>query len=85
MDKYSWRIGINQVLEELNEKLIFCTLSEEELDKEFDNSYGSTEGKEFTAWTENYVLFPVQYDGSEWVDWTYRNPGKNNITKHIGG
>lgn len=42
------------------------------------------------AFTENYVLFPVEYDGSEWVGFVPRNPKNKNEkwvepTGHYGG
>ena len=53
---------------------IFCTLPEEEMRKEFDGSYGIAEGKPFTAWGENWVYFPLEYDGSERIGRAPRNP-----------
>jgi len=60
------------------------TLSEEELDREFDDGFGSAEGTPFTAWGEKYVYFPGVYDGAEWVDCAPRNPC-DEITDHVGG
>ena len=61
-----------------------CTLTEEELDVEFDNGYGGSNGKPFTMWTKNCVYFPVVYDGAEWAGSVPRNPC--NIAKsHVGG
>lgn len=64
--------------------LIACTLSEEELIKEFDSGYGGAEGKDFTAWSEKYVYFPVCYDGAEWVERAPRNPC-DEACGHAGG
>ena len=61
-----------------------CTISEDELKREFDGGYGGTEGEPFFAWSENYVYFPVCYDGAEWVDRVPRNPS-NEKPKHFGG
>jgi hypothetical protein len=73
-DKVTWKILIDEVLEELNEPLIASTLSPEELNREFDCGYGLKEGVPFTAWSENWVLFPIDYDGSESVGRAPRNP-----------
>jgi len=64
--------------------IIFCTLSDEEMKEVFDSGYGGTQGKPFTAWTENRVYFPVMYDGSEWVGSAPRNPCEER-THHQGG
>lgn len=61
-----------------------CTLSEEEMDIVFDDGFGIEEGLAFTAWTDDYVYFPLCYDGSEWVGSVPRNP--NGVsTMHLGG
>lgn len=54
--------------------LEFCTLSEDELDVEFDNDLGVVEGKPFVAHTLGYVYFSFSYDGSEWVNYVPRHP-----------
>ena len=61
-----------------------CTLSEEEMDIVFDDGFGLEEGLAFTAWTDDYVYFPLCYDGSEWVGSVPRNP-KLVSTRHQGG
>ena len=63
---------------------LICTLADKEMDKKFDRGFGDSEGKPFTAWTENRVYFPCTYDGYEWVDSVPRNPCDEK-TKHIGG
>jgi hypothetical protein len=60
------------------------TLSNEELNREFINGFGSTDGTPFTAWGENYVYFPICYDGAEWVGSAPRNPS-DEVTEHLGG
>lgn len=67
-----------------DDKIIACTLTEEELLEEFHTGYGSIEGKAFTAWGEKYVYFPICYDGAEWVGKAPRNPC-NEATEHMGG
>lgn len=66
------------------ENIIGSTLTDTELDFEFNSGYGSEEGKPFTLWTKDYVYFPVQYDGAEWVGRTPRNPN-GEPTCHQGG
>lgn len=60
------------------------TLSTEELKVKFNDGYGTSEGKDFTAWSDNYVYFPVVYDGAEWVGYVARNVCDTK-TKHWGG
>lgn len=60
------------------------TLTNEEMEIEFHDGYGSSEGKPFTVWTKNTVYFPVVYDGAEWVGSVSRNPD-GNPTDHQGG
>ena len=66
------------------DKIISCTLTDDELIVEFYDGYGGSEGKSFTAWSEKYVYFPVVYDGAEWVGKAPRNPC-DEATDHVGG
>lgn len=66
------------------DEIIVCTLSDDELLKEFNSGYGGSEGKPFTAWSKKYVYFPVVYDGAEWVGRAPRNPC-DEATNHQGG
>ena len=59
------------------------TLAEAELDTQFNNDSGLSEGDPFTAWGEKYVYFPVVYDGAEWVSFAPRNPCDIK-TEHVG-
>lgn len=52
-------------------------------DEEFDAAWGYAEGQAFTLWTEQRVYFPVEYDGSEWVESVPRNPC-DKPARHIG-
>ena len=82
----TWRILINAEASRHNDILdscFKCTLSESELDQKFNTGYGTIEGLTFTAWSNNRVYFPVQYDGSEWCGSVVRNPD-NNPTNHLG-
>ncbi len=60
------------------------TLTSEQLVAEFDSGWGGTEGEPFTVWSKRRVYFPVQYDGSEWVDSVSRDPD-GKPTSHLGG
>jgi hypothetical protein len=83
----TWRKEILIVMEEnkdLDINNYVCTLTEEELDIEFDDSYGMTNGLPFTLWTTWWVYFPLCYDGSEFCGSVSRNPTKIP-TRHQGG
>ena len=54
------------------------------LNRQFDRSYGLTEGRRFCIWTTHFVYFPICYDGSEWVGSVSRNPNGRPIG-HQGG
>lgn len=71
-----------EMLEQLPEgaELINCTLTPEEMQVEFDSGYGLAKGQPFLAWSRNFVFFPSEYDGSEWVSAAPRNPG-DTVTK----
>jgi hypothetical protein len=83
----NWRKEIDNALrcnKECWRDIYECTLTQEELNKEFDPGYGGEEGLPFTVWTKDYVYFPACYDGSEWVAWVHRNPD-GHATSHVGG
>lgn len=54
------------------------------LDVEFDDGYGSAEGPDVLVWTEEYVYFPVTYDGAESLSSAPRNP-RAEPQHHSGG
>ena len=88
----SWSKAIEEVCNHLGEEVVSSNpdMGDESMTKEFDFGYGGTKGVPFVAFTENYVLFPLKYDGSEWVGCVPRNPvdWDGNIvgpTKHHGG
>jgi hypothetical protein len=60
------------------------TLSDAELDQEFDDGYGAAQGKPFTAWSKTRVYFPVVYDGAESVGSVPRDPCDEAV-EHFGG
>lgn len=82
----NWYDELKAAIEEAGDDFgqMSCTLSNDELKAEFDSGYGSTEGRPFTAWTHNWVYFPVQYDGAEWLGRAPRNPC-DIATEHQGG
>jgi len=82
----TWRKMFKEVFQETGDTFdgVEMTLSEKDLDVRFDAGYGLSEGKAFTAWSRNYVYFPVVYDGAEWIDYVPRNPN-GEATNHIGG
>ena len=87
LGKTTWRLLLAEAMEGRGESmadLVSITLSDEQLDKRFDDGYGGNEGEPFTAWTANTVYFPIVYDGAEWVGSVSRNPD-GKPTKHQGG
>ena len=64
--------------------IVSSTLTEQQLDRPFDDGYGGVEGEAFTIWTTNHVYFPIKYDGCEWVGSVARNPN-GRATRHQGG
>lgn len=82
----TWRREIQACMNfhgETFDDVVACTLSDEELDREFNSSYGSTDGSPFTLWTEKRVYFPACYDGYEWADSAPRNPCDEAMS-HVG-
>ena len=83
----TWKELIELSLKQHNESwsdVAHSTLTEDELNRRFDCSFGGTEEVAFTLWTTNRVYFPVQYDGSEWCESVPRNPCDDK-TYHLGG
>ena len=83
----TWREELIDALEKRDEcwsDIESSTLTDDELDKEFDCGYGGSEGKPFTVWTVNTVYFPWVYDGAEGVAWVSRHPD-GKATDHVGG
>lgn len=82
-----WREMIVEAMGEAGETMddmVATTLTDAEMDAEFDRGFGGSEGCAFTLWTANRVYFPVVYDGSEWVGSVPRNPCPE-ATEHQGG
>jgi len=83
----TWRKELRSALEKNDETfdhIVECTLTNKQLDEEFDKDYGLEEGVPFTCWTFRRVYFPACYDGKEWVESVPRNPC-GEATRHIGG
>lgn len=83
----TWKEMITASLESANESwedVEACTLTIGELNRSFDDGWGSPEGSPFTLWTKNRVYFPICYDGAEWVESVPRQPC-NEATSHLGG
>jgi len=88
MSKTTWYKLIKDEMKSNNEddnvRYISTFSNHAELIEEFDDGFGGTEGKPFTLWTENFVYFPLCYDGAEWCGSIARNP--NDLpTEHQGG
>lgn len=86
----SWRQVISEHLlshGENEDDIVFSTLSDAEMDRQFDPRRGWEMHYGFRAWTHSRVLFPVVYEGSEWVASVPRNPDLDPDTDvdHVGG
>ena len=78
----NWKRILNECAN--GDNIIECTLTEEELLEDFDDGYGGIESKEFTAWSERWVYFPICYDGAVWAGRAPRNPCDYKCP-HMGG
>ncbi len=54
--------------------IIACTLSNTELNLEFDNRLGHTNSVQFNAWSKNYVYSSDDYDRTNRIVRAPRNP-----------
>ena len=86
VDDVTWRELIAKEMSARGDlgPIVACTLSDDEMDAGFDDSWGMSSGRPFTAWTERRVYFPAVYDGREWVASAPRNPC-DEATRHVGG
>lgn len=83
----TWRKLITKTMVCVGESwgdVVDSTLTDAQLDKDFDDGYGGSCGHPFTLWTVHRVYFPVVYDGAEWVGSVPRNPCDEK-TRHVGG
>jgi len=55
--------------------VVSSTMSTDQMEMTFDNSYGVPECSPFVVWTKARVYFPVCYDGHISVETVPRNPG----------
>lgn len=86
-DMTTWKAEIEAAIisDGGNPDEMITTLSEDELNREFDESYGIEKGAPFTAWCGDWVYFPICYDGSEWVGHAPRNPCAIAMSHQGGG
>ena len=78
----NWRDKLVEAFQETGDdfNVMKTTLTDEELVKEFDDDLSSyfldediPEGKEFTAWGETYVYFPIMCNCTESIGFAPRN------------
>ncbi len=90
----TWRTLIQSTMDENKDEAhltqMINTLSQEELDIKFDNSFGGLHGKPFLAYSPDYVYFPIMYDGAEWAGSAPRHPHNQEYERreplnHQGG
>lgn len=85
-DMTSWRLELDAAMEQSDPGPIVAIAPPGiDLDKKFDGGYGGPKGEPVLIWTERYVYFPVQYDGSEWLGRAPRNPRPEPQGHHGGG
>jgi len=87
MSTITWRSVLIEALTTHGEvwgDIVSSTLTDEQLDRTFDDGWGGAKGGPFMVWTANWVYFPACYDGSEWVASVSRHPD-GHATNHIGG
>lgn len=82
----TWTLQLDMTRKECHDEtpIVACTLSDEGMNRPFDNGYGVTCGDHFTAWSEKRVYFPICYDGAEWVGSAPRHPCAEAL-EHQGG
>jgi hypothetical protein len=54
-----------------------------DLDREFDDGFGSEEGVPFRAYSRKWIYFVTEYDGAEYVRYMPRNPGSGVTPYHF--
>lgn len=62
-----------------------CTLTDEQLKQTYPDTNFYSYCQAFTAWGENWVYFPVGYDGYVWVGAVPRNPCETATEPQGGG
>ena len=76
----TWRKLIKQQMDRNSDTMVYCTLTEAELDVDFDRDFGLAEGIPFTAWGDSHVYFPLEHDGYECVGSAPRNPCDTSLS-----
>lgn len=56
----------------------FSDVPDSVLDQEFYSGYGTQQVPSFLAWSENYVYYVHEYDGSTGLLWVPRHPHEQN-------
>lgn len=80
----TWRELLNEAMREaLDHRPITVAPSEDVLDVEFDDGFGTPKGPSVLVWTEARVYFPVAFDGVEWMDSAPRHPTREG-QPHVG-
>jgi hypothetical protein len=80
----TWRKEFESSREDDQSSVVAVAPDDSVLDVEFDAGYGGSEGSPVLIWTEEYVYFPVVYDGAEWLGRAPRNPRPEGQS-HEGG
>jgi len=83
----TWKELLEAAMQERGEtfdNIVANTLSDVDMNDEFDDGFGGINGCPFTVWTNNTVYFPVHHSGSEWVGSVSRHPD-GKPTQHQGG
>ena len=60
-------------------------LSDDVLDRDFDDGFGGNQSPNLCAWSVNFVLFSDNYDGAESLQWVPRNPTTHEPIRPGGG
>lgn len=80
----TWRKQFTGAREGDDSPLVAISPEGIDLDKEFYDGYGGHEGEAILIWTEDFVYFPMVYDGAEWLERVPRNPTTEGQF-HVGG
>ena len=85
--KTTWRELITEECKKRGDKFesLSINIKEGGLDEEFDDGFGLEMGCHFTAWSDDWVYFPLSYDGEEWCGSVPRYPTSNVRMEHQGG
>lgn len=66
------------------EKKILLHPENLDLDEVFDHGFGASKGKSFLLWTDDFVYFPIEYEGFETVSSAPRKPSRCVLLEHKG-